>query len=102
MCEKGVVVMSVKSLAEAIILQCIEDLWSGDYNKESIDFFRGDEFRTCAEIASISLIEQVKLLKMVKGVIDYQQSDTPLHASKPGKEGYPRGGYSPETPCFIR
>lgn len=94
--------MSVKSLAEGIILQCIEDLWSGDYNKESLDFFRGDEFRTCADIAGISLVEQVKLLKMVKGVVDYHQNNSHVSASSTRKEGYSRGGYTPETPCFIR
>ncbi|MGC2061603.1 MAG: hypothetical protein WA610_01400 [Thermodesulfovibrionales bacterium] len=94
--------MSVTSLAEGIILQSIEDLWSNEHSRESLDFFSGGEFRSCAEMAGMSLMEQVKLLRMVKEFIDYQKSNTPLSAATASKEGKVRSGYPRETSCFIR
>lgn len=75
--------MSVRSLAEAIILQSIEDLWNTESINDSIDFFKGGEFRSCAEIAGMSMLEQVTLLKMVKEVIDYRRggSQSPAYAA---------------------
>lgn len=93
--------MSVTSLAEGIILQSIEDLWSTEHSSESVAFFSGGEFRSCAEMAGMSLLEQVKVLRMVKEVIDYQKS-TPLPAVAVSKEGKVRAGYLRETSCFIR
>jgi len=100
--EKGVGVMSVASLAEGIILQSIEDLWSSEHSRESLDFFSGGEFRSCAEMAGMSLLEQVKLLRMVKEVIDYQKSNAPASAVAVSRAGKVRAGYPRETSCFIR
>jgi hypothetical protein len=100
--EKGVVIMGVKSLAEGIILQSIEDLWSNEHSRESLDFFSGGEFGSCAEMAGMSLLEQVRLLRMVKEVVDYQKSNTPSSAVAVSKEGKARAGYPRETSCFIR
>ncbi len=61
--------MSVKGLAEGIILQSIEDLWDDNVRAESIDFFAGKEFSICAEIAGMNLSDQLKVLNLVKGVI---------------------------------
>ena len=61
--------MSLKGLAEGIILQSIEDLWSEDQRDECIAFFTGKEFSTCAELAGINLADQVKILNLVKGAV---------------------------------
>lgn len=62
--------MSLKGLAEGIILQSMEDLWSEPHRAECIAFFAGSEFNICAEIAGMNLSEQVKVLNLVKTVVD--------------------------------
>jgi hypothetical protein len=94
--------MGLKSLAEGIILQSIEDLWNSEHNGESLDFFSGGEFRACAEMAGMSLLEQVKILRMVKEVIDYQKSSTPVSPVAVANLGKAPARYSRETSCFIR
>ena len=74
--ERGLT-MKLKNLAEGIILQSIEDLWDNEHREESLVFFRGEDFRTCAELAGMSLIDQVELLNMVKGVIKQNRTDPP-------------------------
>jgi len=59
--------MGYKSLAEAVILQSIEDLWSSSHKDESKDFFDGDGFKICAEIAGINSIKQFKFLHLLGG-----------------------------------
>ncbi len=56
---------SVKSLAEAIILQSMEDFWGNAYKEESIEFFKGEGFRVCAEIAGMGHEDQSKVLEML-------------------------------------
>lgn len=56
---------SAKSLAEAIILQSMEDFWSNAYRQESIEFFKGEGFKICAEIAGMGHEEQSKVLEML-------------------------------------
>jgi hypothetical protein len=58
--------MGRKHLAEAIILQSIEDLWNEDHRGESIKFFSGEDFRTCARIAGIDISDQIKILGLLK------------------------------------
>ncbi len=45
--------MSFKHLAEAVILQSIEDLWNPCYRKESKVFLYGEGFRMYADIAEL-------------------------------------------------
>lgn len=59
----------LRSLAEAIILQAAEDLWNEDYRRQSIAFFCKEGFRNCAKLAEMTLVEQAKLLRMLKGVL---------------------------------
>jgi hypothetical protein len=66
--------MGLKSLAEGIVVQSMEDLWDESLREDCILFFRSEEFRICAELAGIGLPEQVKLLDMVKEVLDCRQS----------------------------
>ncbi len=59
--------MGIESLAEAIILQSFEDLLSHDYEFESREFFDGEGFKLCAEIAGIDSIRKCKLLDILGG-----------------------------------
>ncbi len=59
--------MGIEGLAEAIILQSFEDLLSHDYEYESREFFDGDGFKLCAEIAGIDSIRKSKLLAILGG-----------------------------------
>jgi hypothetical protein len=63
--------MGLKGLAEGIILQSIEDLWSESHRGESIAFFTGKEFSVCAGLAEMNLPDQLKVLNLVKGVVGY-------------------------------
>ena len=56
---------NARSLAEAIILQSIEDLWNPACKRESLIFFEYDGFELCSEIAGISHIKQLAMLKML-------------------------------------
>ena len=55
----------IKSLAEAVILQSIEDLFDSLQRKKSIDFFKGEDFKMCAEIAGLSAIDQIRIIRML-------------------------------------
>lgn len=61
--------MNTRGLAESIILQSFEDLWAKNYCKESENFFTGDIFCLCAEIAGMSTLEQKKMRTIVKRVL---------------------------------
>jgi hypothetical protein len=52
-------------LAEAVILQSIEYLWNPRCKRESLLFFEGDGFELCSEIAGISYIKQLAILRML-------------------------------------
>ena len=56
---------NARSLAEAIILQSIEDLWHPVCKRGSLRFFEGDGFVLCSEIAGISYIKQLSMLRML-------------------------------------
>ena len=58
-----------EKIAEAIILQAIEDLWSVLHRQESIEFFAGDGFATCARIAGMGMYEKLKLIQTIKRAI---------------------------------
>ncbi|MBF0558240.1 MAG: hypothetical protein HQL08_05625 [Nitrospirae bacterium] len=67
--------MQVKRLAEAILLQSFEDLWSEEERPASIDFFSGEGYRICSEIADMTSDDKGGMLVMVRGVLK-QQSHT--------------------------
>lgn len=54
-------------LAEAVILQSLEDLCTQDYAEDSMEFFEGEGFRICADIAGISYSKQNKILHLLGG-----------------------------------
>jgi hypothetical protein len=61
--------VGVRNLAEAVILQSLEDLCSEKDIRESIGFFRKDGFKLYAGIAQMSMAERIKLLKLVDGIL---------------------------------
>ena len=61
--------MGLKGLAEGIILQSMEDLWVKQHREDSIAFFKGKDFRDCAEMAEMTTSDQIKLLSIVKNII---------------------------------
>jgi len=54
-----------RSLAEAVILQSIEDLWNPERKRESLKFFKSNGFELCSKIAGISYIKQLAMLRML-------------------------------------
>lgn len=71
---------SLKNLAEAIILQSIEDLWSKTNQKESIEFFMGEGFRQCADMAEMSIVDRLRLMRMLRKV--NAEAFMPRHTQK--------------------
>ena len=64
--------MGLKGLAEGIILQSIDDLWVKDHKEDCIAFFKGEGFRDCAQMAGMTTSDQIKLLNIVKNIIENQ------------------------------
>ena len=83
--------MSIKGLAEGIILQSIEDLWSENHRGESIDFFTGKEFSICAGLAEMNLPDQLKVLNLVKSVV----GNTMKSSGAAAKESFSQRGKRP-------
>ena len=54
-----------RSLAEAVILQSIEDLWNPAHKRGSLNFFKGNGFAFCTELAGISYIKQLAMFRML-------------------------------------
>lgn len=57
--------MGMKSLAEAIIMQSITDLWKEDERENCLKFFKGEDFSICAEMAGMGLSDQIELMTLV-------------------------------------
>ncbi len=55
----------IRRLADAIILQAIEDLWVGKEREKCINFFTGEEFNICAGMAGMNFHDKVKVLNLV-------------------------------------
>ena len=59
--------MGIRNLAEAIILQSIEDLWDLNHKSHCLTFFNGEGFNICAGVAGIKLSDRMKLLRLIVG-----------------------------------
>ena len=59
--------MGLQSLAEAVILQSLEDFWNLTYREQSIDFFKGEGFKVCSSIAKLDAIKQIEILCFLGG-----------------------------------
>ena len=55
-----------KKLSEAILLQSLEDLFSGRHRLEALKFFAGEEFKVCASIIGLSAEDNKRLFEIVK------------------------------------
>jgi len=56
----------MEMLAEAVILQAMEDLWSNFYGEESVEFFQGTGFNWYADMAGMSPYEKSSLLNLMR------------------------------------
>jgi hypothetical protein len=56
----------VRALAEAIILQSIEDLCCEGQKSKQLNFFTGEGFNICSKIAGMNFYDQVSVLNLVK------------------------------------
>lgn len=56
-----------RALAEAVILQCMEDMWDPEYAEESREFFQSEGFVIWAETACLNLPQQMKLVRIITG-----------------------------------
>jgi hypothetical protein len=65
--------MSLKALAEAIILQSAEDFMDEYRQREDITFFGGEGFRICAGIAGMDHTEQCAFLNLLRrrAIVNY-------------------------------
>jgi hypothetical protein len=71
-------IMGLKGLAEGIILQSMEDLWDKHHKEDCIAFFKGKGFRDCAEMAGMTTSDQIRLLNLVKNIIENQREKRKL------------------------
>ena len=52
------------------MLQSLEDLWIHEERSNCIDFFSGEGFRLCSEISGMSSNDKVKILNIVRDIIN--------------------------------
>jgi hypothetical protein len=67
--KKKEVGAQIKKLAETILMQSIEDLWNKEERSNCIDFFTGEGYRICSEIAGMSPNEKVEVLNFVRNIL---------------------------------
>lgn len=58
--------MAARALAEAVILQAIEDMWSEKEKSKRLGFFTGESFRIYAKMAGMDFHDWIRLLNLVK------------------------------------
>ncbi|MEW6584069.1 MAG: hypothetical protein AB1442_00485 [Nitrospirota bacterium] len=58
--------VGLRSLAEAVILQSMADLWNRDYHHASKKFFRGEGFTLWAALAGIGPLSRIRLLNLIQ------------------------------------
>ena len=68
--------MNIRNLAEAIILQSVEDLWDAKQKDDCLTFFYGESFGMCAEMAGMNTYEQTRMLQLVSASSQENSYDT--------------------------
>ncbi len=58
--------VELKNLAEAVIMQAVEDLWDNKHRSQGLDFFNGERFRDCAGLAGMDIHAQMTLLQILR------------------------------------
>ncbi|MEW6571845.1 MAG: hypothetical protein AB1390_11875 [Nitrospirota bacterium] len=56
----------LSNLAQAIILQSIEDLWDDKHRNDSRTFFGGEGFTICAQMSGMKAVERIRLLNLLR------------------------------------
>jgi len=56
----------LRNLAEAVMIQAMEDLWDKKHRRQSLDFFSGETFEDCAGLAGMDIYEQMTLLQILR------------------------------------
>lgn len=56
--------MKIRALAEAVILQSIEDLWHASHRNGSLEFLDGEGFDIYADLAGIDKWDRARLMKI--------------------------------------
>ena len=54
------------ALAEAVIFQTLEDLWSKAHKKRSLAFFTTEGFHICAEIAGMKIADRLRFFRLLR------------------------------------
>jgi len=67
---------NIRNLAEAIILQSVEDLWDTKQKEDCLTFFYGESFGICAELAGMNEHEQATMLQIVSASAQENIYDT--------------------------
>lgn len=57
--------MGLRDLSEAIILQSISDLLDAPRDKDSLEFFSGEGFRLCSQMAKMDHDDKIRFLAML-------------------------------------
>jgi hypothetical protein len=57
--------MGLRDLSEAIILQSASDLLDAPRDKDTLEFFSGEGFRLCAEMAKMDHDDKIRFLTML-------------------------------------
>ncbi len=58
--------MAAMALAEAVILQAIEDMWCEKEKSKRLSFFTGESFRIYSKMAGMDFHDWIVLLNLVK------------------------------------
>ena len=67
--------MSLKALAESVILQSAEDLWDIKYREQSIAFFLSNDFFYYADICRMGIEDKKKLLRLVHRIYKHVKTN---------------------------
>lgn len=59
--------MGYRSLAEAVILQSLEDLSDPRHKEEIREFFGGDGFKIYGDIAELNFFKKLKIIHFARG-----------------------------------
>ena len=73
--------MGLRDLSEAIILQSASDLLDTPCGKDALEFFSGEGFRLCAEMAKMEHNEKITFLTMLTECIS-ECKDHKNHSDK--------------------
>lgn len=83
----------IKNLAEAILLQTIEDIWDKNQQKTCLTFFNSRCFSLCADIAGISIHDRNKILSMIQQSLQKNSLDRTIN-SENSDDIYHHNNYS--------